>query len=183
MFTVYGDVYVSVLVDCEWSSWSEWSSCSVSCGSGMQRSSRSVVQHRQYGGRECEGHSHRSRECTGPDCGKNQKHNTKRNHVDFLCMCCLCCISILCVCCSVSRGRALEKEHVWVRACVWQRVCGHVQRWTAKLHWSEQALRGLRVWGRALSWRRGPVCDSSSLSVRGGGRHTARGVYANTHSF
>ncbi|XP_027005082.2 SCO-spondin isoform X2 [Tachysurus fulvidraco] len=55
-------------VDCEWSSWSEWSLCSVSCGSGIQRSSRSVVQHRQYGGRECEGHSHRSRECTGPDC-------------------------------------------------------------------------------------------------------------------
>ncbi|GAA6107134.1 SCO-spondin isoform X2 [Tachysurus ichikawai] len=66
-------------VDCEWSSWSEWSSCSVSCGSGMQRSSRSVVQHRQYGGRECEGHSHRSRECTGPDCACPEGERWRRS--------------------------------------------------------------------------------------------------------
>ncbi|KAI5606502.1 SCO-spondin, partial [Silurus asotus] len=55
-------------MDCEWSSWSGWSSCPVSCGSGVQSSSRVVVQPRQYGGRECEGPSHRSRVCTGPDC-------------------------------------------------------------------------------------------------------------------
>lgn len=69
-YTSYADACVSVLVDCEWSSWSEWSSCSVSCGHGVQSSSRSIVQPRQYGGRECEGPSHRSRVCTGPDCGK-----------------------------------------------------------------------------------------------------------------
>ncbi|TSK16074.1 SCO-spondin [Bagarius yarrelli] len=50
------------------SCWSEWSTCSVSCGSGLQHSSRFIVQHRKYGGRECEGYSHRSRMCTRPDC-------------------------------------------------------------------------------------------------------------------
>lgn len=86
-------------------------------------------------------------------------------------------------CCSMSRGRALETEHVCVRACVWQRVYGHVQCWTTELHWNEQALWGLCLWGWALSWFRGPVCDSCSVSVRGEGRHTARGVYTNTHTF
>lgn len=65
---------MSVLVDCEWSSWSEWGLCSASCGSGVQRSTHFVVQPRQYGGRECEGPSHRTRVCAGPDCGKNLNH-------------------------------------------------------------------------------------------------------------
>ncbi|ROI48994.1 SCO-spondin [Anabarilius grahami] len=55
-------------VDCEWSSWSAWSSCSASCGSGQQFSSRTIRRQRQYGGQECEGPSHTSRVCRGPEC-------------------------------------------------------------------------------------------------------------------
>ncbi|KAF4095523.1 hypothetical protein G5714_023126 [Onychostoma macrolepis] len=55
-------------VDCEWSGWSAWSSCSASCGSGQQFSSRTIWRQRQYGGRECEGPSHTSRVCRGPEC-------------------------------------------------------------------------------------------------------------------
>ncbi|XP_053349644.1 SCO-spondin [Clarias gariepinus] len=65
---VFNCTEASCDVDCEWSSWSEWSPCSVSCGSGVQSSRRSVMQPRQYGGRECEGPSYRSRLCTRPDC-------------------------------------------------------------------------------------------------------------------
>ncbi|XP_073720146.1 SCO-spondin isoform X2 [Misgurnus anguillicaudatus] len=56
-------------VDCEWSSWSAWSWCSVSCGSGQQFSSRTVQRQRQYSGQECEGPSYRTQTCKGPECG------------------------------------------------------------------------------------------------------------------
>ncbi|XP_037393266.1 SCO-spondin [Pygocentrus nattereri] len=66
-------------VDCEWSSWSEWSSCSASCGSGLQSSSRYVLEPRQYGGHECEGPSNRSRVCTEPDCGCPEGERWRRS--------------------------------------------------------------------------------------------------------
>ncbi|KAL1006349.1 hypothetical protein UPYG_G00071200, partial [Umbra pygmaea] len=54
--------------DCEWGSWSEWTPCSVSCGSGQRTSSRAVFQPRQYEGAECEGLAQRTATCRGPDC-------------------------------------------------------------------------------------------------------------------
>ncbi|KAK1794599.1 hypothetical protein P4O66_001319 [Electrophorus voltai] len=68
-------------VDCEWSSWSEWSSCSVTCGSGQQISSHSVAQPRQYDGHECEGPIHRNRLCTQPDCGEPLAHCHRHTEV------------------------------------------------------------------------------------------------------
>ncbi|KAJ8374864.1 hypothetical protein SKAU_G00054440 [Synaphobranchus kaupii] len=55
-------------VDCEWGSWSDWSPCSVRCGTGEQLSGRVVLQARQYRGAECEGSARRSRTCQEPDC-------------------------------------------------------------------------------------------------------------------
>ncbi|CAK6980748.1 LOW QUALITY PROTEIN: SCO-spondin, partial [Scomber scombrus] len=55
-------------VDCEWSSWSRWSPCSASCGTGRQSSTRSILQPSQYGGAPCEGPDHRSTACVAPDC-------------------------------------------------------------------------------------------------------------------
>ncbi|XP_039610072.1 SCO-spondin [Polypterus senegalus] len=55
-------------VDCLWSEWSPWTSCSVSCGTGSQSSSRVQIQQRMYSGRECEGSPQRSQLCTQPDC-------------------------------------------------------------------------------------------------------------------
>ncbi|XP_029005418.1 SCO-spondin [Betta splendens] len=55
-------------VDCEWSTWSRWSTCSASCGSGRRSSTRVVLQPHQYGGAPCEGPDQRSSSCTAPDC-------------------------------------------------------------------------------------------------------------------
>ncbi|KAJ8277520.1 hypothetical protein GJAV_G00076090, partial [Gymnothorax javanicus] len=55
-------------VDCEWGSWSAWSPCSVSCGTGEQQAGRVIQLPRQYGGAECEGPAQRSRVCQAPDC-------------------------------------------------------------------------------------------------------------------
>ncbi|XP_028825016.1 SCO-spondin-like [Denticeps clupeoides] len=55
-------------VNCEWGSWSDWTPCSASCGSGEQWANRSVLQDRQYGGGNCEGPAIRTRACHRPDC-------------------------------------------------------------------------------------------------------------------
>nr|XP_043901345.1 SCO-spondin [Solea senegalensis] len=55
-------------VDCVWSSWSQWSPCSSSCGTGQQSSTRTVLESSRYGGAPCEGPDHRTRLCTAPDC-------------------------------------------------------------------------------------------------------------------
>ncbi|KAM7370189.1 hypothetical protein PAMP_011460 [Pampus punctatissimus] len=55
-------------VDCEWSSWSQWSPCSASCGTGQQSSTRTILQPSLYGGVPCEGPDHRSTTCVAPDC-------------------------------------------------------------------------------------------------------------------
>ncbi|XP_072306545.1 SCO-spondin [Eucyclogobius newberryi] len=55
-------------VDCEWSGWSSWTPCSVSCGTGQQTSSRHVMKLNQYRGALCEGPLQRTRACKTLDC-------------------------------------------------------------------------------------------------------------------
>ncbi|XP_053571495.1 SCO-spondin-like [Bombina bombina] len=55
-------------VDCLWSLWSDWSPCSVTCGTGEQTSKRHQIQQRMYGGEECSGSPTRQRTCSLPDC-------------------------------------------------------------------------------------------------------------------
>ncbi|KAE8595015.1 hypothetical protein XENTR_v10015432 [Xenopus tropicalis] len=55
-------------VDCQWSDWSEWSPCTVTCGTGVQISLRHQVQQRLYEGLECSGPSTRQRPCVQADC-------------------------------------------------------------------------------------------------------------------
>ncbi|KAK2858572.1 hypothetical protein Q5P01_003192 [Channa striata] len=55
-------------VDCEWSSWSQWSPCSASCGTGRQTSTRVVLQPRMYEGAPCDGPDLRTAICMAPDC-------------------------------------------------------------------------------------------------------------------
>ncbi|XP_036410900.1 SCO-spondin [Megalops cyprinoides] len=66
-------------VDCEWGSWSEWSPCAVSCGSGEQRSDRAVLRARRYGGAQCEGPAQRSRPCRAPDCACPEGERWRRS--------------------------------------------------------------------------------------------------------
>ena len=62
-------------MDCIWSEWSPWSSCSKTCQPEFQRQERSIVQVEKYGGKPCEGpfnygSSKQSlkRECSEEDC-------------------------------------------------------------------------------------------------------------------
>ncbi|XP_061877506.1 SCO-spondin isoform X2 [Entelurus aequoreus] len=66
-------------VDCEWSSWSHWTSCSASCGAGQQRAARTVLQPRLYGGTLCEGPDHRTAACMAPDCACPDGERWKRS--------------------------------------------------------------------------------------------------------
>ena len=43
------------IVDCKWSQYGHWSSCSTSCGEGIKTKSRSVIQNAMNGGKECPG--------------------------------------------------------------------------------------------------------------------------------
>ena len=52
------------LVDGNWSVWSRWSDCSVPCGTGTQRRSRTCTDPvPSNGGATCEGPGHESRSC------------------------------------------------------------------------------------------------------------------------
>lgn len=55
------------LVDGKWSSWSEWSACSVTCGSGIHSRTRTCTPP-QYGGKDCEGSSTEVNVCLKSDC-------------------------------------------------------------------------------------------------------------------
>lgn len=54
-------------IDGKWSSWSEWSACSVTCGSGIHSRTRTCTPP-QYGGKDCEGSSTEVNVCLKSDC-------------------------------------------------------------------------------------------------------------------
>eukprot|EP00913_Durusdinium_trenchii_P009473 g8903.t1 len=55
-------------VDCELSTWSEWSSCSASCDGGEMRRSRHITQH-PIRGETCQGRLEEVKECARDHCG------------------------------------------------------------------------------------------------------------------
>ena len=50
-------------VDCEWSTWGQWSSCSKTCGHGSQWRKRTIVTNAENGGKQCDGSSEETKTC------------------------------------------------------------------------------------------------------------------------
>ncbi|XP_073488988.1 LOW QUALITY PROTEIN: SCO-spondin-like [Aquarana catesbeiana] len=69
-------------VDCQWSSWSDWSPCSVTCGTGVQTAQRRKTQLRLYDGEECTGTASRQRDCHLPDCSCPIRERWRRPSMD-----------------------------------------------------------------------------------------------------
>ena len=61
----------SFVVNCEWSSYGEWSECSATCGGGSRVARRRITQHALNGGRECIGDKIRNETCSSEPCSGN----------------------------------------------------------------------------------------------------------------
>lgn len=56
-------------IDGRWTRWGDWEQCSMTCGGGIQASSRSCnAPAPEFGGKDCEGDSWRSRTCNEEEC-------------------------------------------------------------------------------------------------------------------
>ena len=65
----FTNAYVTiVLVDCQWSSWSRWSACSRTCGTGTREKSRQVLTSAKNGGDSCQGPSRQTERCNLGSC-------------------------------------------------------------------------------------------------------------------
>jgi len=56
------------VVDCAFTSWGEWSTCSATCGGGMHKRSRQLANDALGGGKACNGTLSQLRECGRNDC-------------------------------------------------------------------------------------------------------------------
>lgn len=55
-------------LDCVYKSWSEWSTCTQSCGTGSKMRTRSIERYQEYGGKPCQGERVERTECTIGNC-------------------------------------------------------------------------------------------------------------------
>ena len=55
-------------VDCKWSIWGQWTSCSKSCGVGKQTRKRTKATIADNGGKECAGPNNARRSCIIKKC-------------------------------------------------------------------------------------------------------------------
>lgn len=58
-----------ITVDGGWSEWTEFESCSVTCGSGLNKRSRSCTNPKpEYGGNNCTGNDTKTQDCQERPC-------------------------------------------------------------------------------------------------------------------
>ena len=59
-------------VNCEWKEWTAWESCSVTCGNGTQKRTRTPYIAAKYGGLECDGIWHKENDYEYKDCSNDE---------------------------------------------------------------------------------------------------------------
>ena len=76
---------VDFLVNCLWSEWEEWSSCSRSCNGGKKTSNRTILQQAKNNGTECQGNDTRIEKCNSIPCpGTLQFDRNARVSINFV---------------------------------------------------------------------------------------------------
>ncbi|XP_059097069.1 spondin-1-like isoform X2 [Tigriopus californicus] len=63
-----------VIIDCQVSTWSEWSECSKSCGIGWQTREREIILETQGGGKRCPRKLERRRKCSKIPCPTDSRY-------------------------------------------------------------------------------------------------------------
>ena len=56
------------LVACEWDEWSDWDTCSLTCGGGMTARVRNIKVYPQFGGEICQGQAAEMKVCNNQTC-------------------------------------------------------------------------------------------------------------------
>ena len=60
---------IEIAIDCRWSEFREWTSCSDTCGAtGVRQRTRTIVQEAVNGGKECLGCNNETEICKSPEC-------------------------------------------------------------------------------------------------------------------
>ena len=66
---LYCDINCAPAVDCQWSDWNSWSTCSITCGIGSQTRTRTELQSAVNGGQVCQGTNQETQSCdSGATC-------------------------------------------------------------------------------------------------------------------
>uniref|UniRef100_A0A3P8NP04 SCO-spondin n=1 Tax=Astatotilapia calliptera TaxID=8154 RepID=A0A3P8NP04_ASTCA len=160
-----------LLVDCQWSTWSQWSPCSASCGAGQQSSIRLVLEPNQYGGAPCEGPNLRTTTCIAPDCACPDGEQWRRTTSEGILLCERSCQDIYSsspVNCSHSAESCVCQEGLYRNpegACVIPALCPCHDRGVlqAGSEWEEDCLSCSCVNGRKLCRLRCPPLSASGL--------------------